>query len=342
MPRQFIHTHISTITDTKSTDSSEDTYFVYHDGQRITLMVADGASQRLKTTGSLQPMLSQYGNGTSPGRYAASLTRDVAAEKTVIAQQMQVRDIPLAANQRLRQELDSIYGELSSAAVLQKEPTLTKLQDDPRFVRLILPICCITVARLDLLKGTLSYAHGGDTALFLLYRDGRTVQVTPDQMGQHDDKMRRELRYVLQNHQPKDEAEFRALTSKARTLNMENGLYHNYEDERGDTDASVGVGVINGMSQLENYLVADTIGVDDLEAFVLTTDGMFWPALLDETVAESQTRVNYMGDLIRQHGIHSYLQALHEEKLADSSGERYQRFAKIDDATAIYVRLTKG
>ncbi len=69
---------------------------------------------------------------------------------------------------------------------------------------------------------------------------------------------------------------------------------------------------------------------------------MFWPALLDETAAESQTRINHMGDLIRQHGIHSYLQALHKEKLADSSGERYQRFGKIDDATAIYVQLTKG
>ena len=43
---------------------------------------------------------------------------------------------------------------------------------------------------------------------FLLYQDGQTVQITPDQMAQHDDKMRREYRRVLRQHQPKNEEEF--------------------------------------------------------------------------------------------------------------------------------------
>jgi serine/threonine protein phosphatase PrpC len=341
MPRQFIHTSISTITDTKSMHTTEDTYFVHHNGQHLTLMVADGTPQRLKTTGSLKPILTQYGNGTKPGRYAASLTRDVVAEKTITDPQMPVRDIPLVANQRLREELESVYGDISSTAVLHKEPNLDKLQDDPRFVRLILPACCITVARLDLHQGTLSYAHGGDTALFLLHRDGRTVQITPDQMVQHDDKMRLERRYVLQKHQPKDEIEFRALATNAQAINIDNGIYHNYEDEHGNTDVALGVGVINGLPQLEAYLVADTLSIDDLEGMVLTSDGMFWPAPLDETAEEAQARVNHMGNLIRQRGLDGYLQALHEEELADTSGERYQHFGKLDDATAIHVQLER-
>ena len=339
MSRQFIHARVSTITDTKSMDTTEDTYFVHHNGSYLTLMVADGTPQRLKTTGSLTPMLDKYGMGTKPGRYAASLIRDTVAEKTVLMPDMPVQDIPLVANQRLREGLKLVYGDISDTAVLQKEPSLTKLHDDPRYVRLILPACCITIARLDLHNGLLNYVHGGDTALFLLYKDGHTIQITPDQMVQHDDKVRVERRRILQVHQPRDEAEFRALATHAQTININNGIYHNYEDKHGNTDRALGVGVINGLPQLEDYLVNDTLNIDDLEGIVLTSDGIFWPAPLDETPEHAQTRVNYMGDLIRQHGLKGYLQAMHEEEFSDAQGERYQHFGKLDDATAIYVQL---
>ena len=98
-------------------------------------------------------------------------------------------------------------------------------------------------------------------------------------------------------------------------------------------------GVINGLPQLESYLVADTLRLDDLEGIVLTTDGMFWPSPLDESEGDAQKRVNHMGDLIRQRGLKGYLKALHEEEQADARGERYQHFAKFDDATGIYVQL---
>lgn len=340
MPHQFIHTHIEALADTvKSLSQTEDSYYTNQQGSFITLMVADGASQRLKTTGSLKPFLEAYETGIAPARYASAIARDVTAEKSTMDKNGSVRDIALAANQRLRENLESVYGEISSEAVLKKEPALTQLQEDPRYVRLILPICCITVARLDLDQRTLSYAHGGDTALFLLYRNGQTVQITPDQMAQHDDKMRREYRRIMQEHQPKDEKELYALATEARTINRNNGIFHNYEDEHGNTDQTVGVGVINGMPQLDAYLVSDTISLDDLEGVILTTDGMFWPAPLDETEAEAQARVNFMGQLIRERGLKGYLQALREEELADADGKKYQHFGKLDDATAIYLTL---
>jgi hypothetical protein len=342
MQRQSIHTTIKTLTDTKSLESTEDTYFVNHNGEHLTLMVADGALQRLKTTGSMKPILKQYGDTTKPGQYASSLIRDVTAELSITAPHIPIQEIPLAANQRLNDALKSVYGDVSRTAVTEIEPTLaSKLQEDPRFVRLILPACCITIARLDLKNGTLDYTHGGDTALFLLYRDGHTVQATPDQMAQHDNKVRRQRLQIMKEHNPKDLAEFRALTSDAQVLNINNGIYHNYEDEHGNIDPSVGVGIINGMPQLESYLINDTISLDNLEGVVATSDGMFWPAPLDETDEQAENRVNHMGNLIRQHGLKGYLQALHTAMLSDEYGEPYRNFVKLDDATAIHVQLER-
>lgn len=340
MPRQYIHTSINTITDTKTLTTTEDTYLVHDNGDEITLMIADGAPQRLKTTGSLQPLYRQYEHVSKPGQYAASLIRDITAEYINTQPKIPVSDIPLVANQRLKEMLESIYGEVSATAVLQKEPTLTRLQDDPRLVRLILPACCFTIARLDLKRGILTYVHGGDTALFLLYQDGRTVQITPDQMKQHDDKVRQERYRIVQEYHPKDEKEYTSLTAHAQVINVNNGIYHNYEDESGDLDLAVGVGVINGLPQLEAYMVEDTISIDGIEGIVLTSDGMFWPAPLDESDHEAEERVNHMGDLIRQHGVKGYLQVLRTE-YQDLQSKDYNRFGKLDDATAVQVRIER-
>lgn len=340
MPRQTITTQVATILDTKSTDVTEDTYFVHHNGESITMMVADGAPQRLKTTGSLQPMLSQYGEGTAPGRYAAYLSRDVTAEIRANSPDASLAEICMAANERLREELEAIYGEITAEAVLAKEPTLTKLAEDPRFVRLILPICCITMARLDLYSGQLSYAHGGDTALFLLYKDGRTEQFTPDQMGQHDDKVRAEIQAIIDETGLRDRESIMAHFDRFKGVDIDNGKYHNYETEDGGIDRTVGVGVIDGLPQFTDYLVTGQITTDDLEGILVTSDGFFWPSPLGETQEQARERVNHMGRIVRNHGLAGYIQALREEELSDADGRKYLRFGAHDDATAIWLQLS--
>lgn len=340
MIRQLIDTSINTITDTKSLDTSEDTYFAQHNGQQLTLMVADGAPQRIKTTGSMKALYHQYKNVSKPGQYAAHLTRHTTAEQTIMRPHQSVGDIPLIANRRLREALESVYGEISASAILEHEPTLNRLQDDPRLVRLILPACCITVARIDLEYATLSYGHCGDTALFLLYQDGSTVQVTPDQMKQHDDVVNRERSRVVKEHQPQDDAEYRQMTADAQITNQNNGIYHNYVDQDGNTDTTLGVGVINGLPQLETYLVTDTISLENVEQIILTSDGMLWPGSFHETIERAEERVNYMGNLIRQHGIHGYLQLLHQD-ISNPESPNYRRFGKVDDATAVHVQIIK-
>ncbi len=340
MSRRTIHAQISTILDTKSTDVTEDTYFVHHNGETITVMVADGAPQRLKTTGSLLPMLQQYGQDTAPGRYAAYLTRDVTAEVSTNSPDTPLADICLVANQRLRKELEAIYGEITVEAVMAKEPSLTKLTEDPRFVRLILPICCITMARVDLYNGRLSYAHGGDTALFLLYKDGRTVQITPDQMGQHDDKMRAEIQAIVDETGKRDRETLLANWDRFKSVDVYNGIYHNYEDENGAVDPAVGVGVINGLPQFENYLVTSEVSIDDLEGILVTSDGFFWPSALGETEEQAAVRVNEMGQMVRQQGLAGYMKSLREEESSDADGSKYLRFGSHDDATAVWLQLS--
>jgi len=340
MPRQTITAQIATILDTKSTDVTEDTYFVHHNGESITMMVADGAPQRLKTTGSLQPMLTQYGEGTAPGRFAAYLSRDVTAEMSTTAPEVPLADICIAANNQLRAELEMVYGEVTAEAVLAKEPTLTKLAEDPRFVRLILPICCITMARLDLYTGQLSYAHGGDTALFLLYKDGRTVQFTPDQMGQHDDRVRAEIQAIIDETGKRDRETIMAHWDRFKSVDIDNGIYHNYESKDGKIDAAVGVGVIDGLPQFADYLVTGQVPVDDLEGVLVTSDGFYWPSALGETEEQAAERVNRMGRMVRTNGLAGYIQALREEEDSDADGSKYLRFGSHDDATAIWLQLS--
>lgn len=338
MARQRIHVSITTIMDTKSTDTTEDTYLVHHNGEQITVMVADGAPQRVRTTDSLLPMLAQYGEGTATGRYAAYLSRDVVSQQASSAN-TSLRDMALAANNRLRTELERIYGEITAEAVLRAEPSLEKLKEDPRFVRLILPVSCLTLARLNLYTGTFDYAHAGDTAVFLLYKDGRTVQVTPDQMAQHDDKMRLEIQHIIDETGSRDRETLMANFDRFQHVNVNNGIYHNYEAADGTTDHAVGVGVINGLPQLEAYIVEGSLHIDALEGVILSSDGFFWPSVLGETEAQAAERVSHMGHLLREHGLHGYMERLREEERADADGSRYLRFGSHDDATAVYLRF---
>jgi hypothetical protein len=333
--RQTIPARIDIIQDTKSLTITEDTLFTWSDGTRFTLMAADGAPQRLKTTGSMRAMLDAYGPGTAPGRYAALLARTVTAG--MAAGPAAPSDFALAVNARLRANLEAVYGELTAEAVLAAEPTLTQLAEDPRYLRWILPICCYTLAQVDLERGAIHYAHAGDTAIFALYRDGRTAQITSDRMAQHDDKMRYRLREIMQDQPVRGLEDLQPHLGDIMALNQYNGIYHNYVDEGGAPDPEVGVGVINGLAPLADYLETGVLAVDELDGLLLTTDGMFWPAPLDESAEAAQARVDRMGRMIREQGLQRYVAALREEERSDADGRKYQRFGNHDDASALLL-----
>ncbi len=336
LQRQTIRALIDLIQDTKSLSTTEDALYVSTDGIRLTLMVADGAPQRLKTTHSLAPLLMEGGQSIKPGRYASHLAREITA-RMADKPHVTPREMALMANTSLRQQLERVYVRLTAEAVLAVEPTLTPLRQDPRFIRWILPVCCYTVVTIDLVSGAVHYAHAGDTAIFACYRDGHTEQVTPDQMAQHDHKVRARIRDLMQTVDIRSRDDLAPYREELQAIDQYNGIYHNYEDEHGAPDLTVGVGVINGLPQLEHYLVEGALDADDLQGLIVASDGMFWPSPLDETPEARADRINRMGHHILAHGLRSYVQALRAEEAADSDGRRYQMFGSHDDATAAVV-----
>jgi len=329
---------ISTIQSAKTDRPSEDTFFTSANADRVIALVADGASQRVRTTHKLRPLLDRYGEGTTPGRCAALITRDVVSQTLSAGQNVSLTEAVLAANEHLRAGLEAIYGTLTADAVYQHEPELHFLLDDPRLLRLILPVCCVTTVRVDVQAGRLEYAHGGDTALFLFYRDGRTVRAITDQMIQHDG---RAVQAALDIKAASGAAHLADVVTdeRVREMNIANGIYHNYEDESGATDAAVGVGVINGLPMLAAYLETGSVPTADLAGFLVCSDG-FPPhsTAIADAVAEMGL-IQAMRESIEAKGLAGYLAELRAAEYADAGLDIYPRLGQHDDATAIYVEF---
>lgn len=319
---------------------SEDTYFAHADAGQIVALVADGAPQRIRTTANMKPLLETFGPETSPGRCAALITRDIAAGKLITERGITLTEAVLAANDHLRAGLENVYGALTAEAILQHKPELAFLNDEPRLLRLILPVCCVTVARVDVNAGALEYAHGGDTALFLFYRDGRVVRATRDQMIQHDG------RAVEAAQQIKAETGAAHLVDvvtaeRVRDINIGNGIYHNFEDPIGATDPAVGVGVINGLPALAAYLETGRVPLDELAGFLVCSDGFpphDPPASKDDESAATN-RLLAMRAKVEADGLAAYIADLREIEADDAGLDTYPRLGQYDDATAIYVKL---
>jgi hypothetical protein len=124
--------------------------------------------------------------------------------------------------------------------------------------------------------------------------------------------------------------------------NRLNGLYHNYVDAQGATDLKVGVGVINGLPELETYLQRGTIDLHEVSGVLLCTDGFLWPAPLDESIADREKRFQNMRERIERDGLRGYYRDLRAVQAADAIRDAYPRFKIHDDCTAIFVELERS
>src|SRR5690606_11381520 len=138
--------------------------------------------------------------------------------------------------------------------------------------RLMLPACVTTVVRLSMTQNKVCYAHAGDTSLITRYKDGTVQQLTRDEMGLYDAKalqvakeIRTETRVPNLSDVVKDE--------RVVAVNMHNGIYHNYVDESGNTDPEIGVGVVNGLLELEDYVDTGEFNTENIASLILCTDG---------------------------------------------------------------------
>jgi hypothetical protein len=78
------------------------TFFTSANADRVIALVADGAPQRVRTTHKLRPLLDRYGEGTTSGRCAALITRDVISQKLNAGLSVSLTEAVLAANNYLR------------------------------------------------------------------------------------------------------------------------------------------------------------------------------------------------------------------------------------------------
>jgi hypothetical protein len=125
-----------------------------------------------------------------------------------------------------------------------------------------------------------------------------------------------------------------------RNLDRDHRIYHNFVDENGATNPARGVGVIDGLPQLADYIRTGMITLDGLAAIIVVSDGAIWPAPLHETPRAQKARYERMWAQVRQEGLSGYLAALRAEERADSNRERYPRFKLHDDATAVALWLS--
>jgi hypothetical protein len=312
---------------------NEDAYHFQRDENQITLLVADGAAQRLKTQ-QFQIMLAENGIAGSAASYAARLTAEAAANHPTLSP----REILLQAKESLRDKLVDVYGDLTAEAILAQEPQLIEhIQPDLRLFRLALPVCVATVAQIDCQTNQLTYAHAGDTALFTFQKDGSVSEVTFDQMA-HYDKQTLALVLKLQAEEGLDFDTARE-DERVKKINRQHGLYHNYVDEDGQTDPELGVGAINGLPELVDYIEEGVIDLADVAGVVVCSDGFPWPIPWEETPSDKKTRLKHMRDLIERDGLRHYFEQLRAEEQADSARRQYPRLKVHDDVTGIYLRL---
>lgn len=311
---------------------NEDVGYCAFDDETVVMLVADGAGQRLKTT-----LTHDLFDGQSAARYAARLVRDTVAYSGL---QCDPVEVLLNANDRLYECLCQVYGDLTAEAMLHHEPQLAEeLMADERLIRLALPICVTTLVRVDLYSSRLWFAHAGDTALFLFHEDGTVTQVTDDHVArEHDNQALYTARTIQQEHNLERLSDVLNHPNVQRA-NRKSGLYHNYVDSHGQTNASLGVAVVNGLPELGDYLQRGEVSIDGVRALLVCSDGFIWRERWGESESETEQRWQMMRQRIESDGLAGYVAALRAIEQVDSACNLYPRFKVHDDVTAVYLEI---
>jgi hypothetical protein len=317
---------------------TEDACFAGVYEHHAVIMAADGAPVRLHPVNSLNALTARFADAYSadvtPSGVAARLVRDTVARRAHITPCVPPSALVEEANTALAETLCAIYGALDAQAVMEHEPTLTLLAEEPRAVRLALPACTYTIACVDRARSVVEFAHGADSALLAFMRGGEVRRLTPDQMRQHDDAAKRV--WLSNPDQPAEHAFFRARgVNRGREIDLLNGLYHNYIDAHGQPNPAVGVSVVDGLPEMHTYMVTGTEPLADIEALLVVTDGMFLPVPPDAPDPD-HARLHEMRALIEAHGLAGYIEALRAEEVRVRAANPLYRH---DDASGVLLRL---
>jgi hypothetical protein len=302
------------------------------DESRIFLCVIDGASTREKDT-SLQQHVNADGPETSLAQIASRICKTALFQSLAGAPLDSLSGHLLNANQKIKDFVEGVYGEISAEAVLKRDPHLHYLREDPRLVRLVLPVCMCTLAKIDLAEGRLSFAHTGDTALFT--KSGEMLKrQTIDSLAKYDSLALDHGKKIQNDMGIKDFSEVSHL-DEVREINKQNGLFHNYVDENQNTDLNKGVGVLDGLPELAGYIQEGSIALSDIISVLVCSDGFLRILNAEEELPEVSNVFRHIGE----QGIHAYLAHLRARESLDSNRNELPRFKTHDDATGIFVEF---
>lgn len=303
----------------------------------VTIAVIDGAGVR-KPLPSLVSGIKKYYPSLTPSAYVAYLLKTSLLDQLRREPERPLSEALITANETLRRAIEQIIGSFDPIKILAElnEP----LGGEPRNIRLVLPACVVTVARLDLTNCQLNFAHLGDTSLLELCHDGEAIQHTTDQMAPFD-KAAFEAVADLQRRRGLPHFKDAVMLPEGRRFIIESGLQLNYVDTYGKTNRQQGCGVIDGLPEVADYIETGIVTIDPERTlgFVLLSDGLELLSSPGEKMAQRKQRLRRTARLIRRSGLCGLYDAMSKMAESDVHLDRYPRSKVQDDATGIYVRI---
>jgi hypothetical protein len=301
----------------------------------LSFAVIDGAGVRKSLPEIGEKVRRQFPNLT-PAAFASHLLKRSLEQQLRDNPAHPLRTVLLQANDLLRAEITQIVGTFDARQIVQKLGA--PFASDPRNVRLVLPTCVVTLARLDLTHARLEFAHLGDTGLFEMFYDGDVVRHTRDQMRPFDLQA---LISVLTLQQSRQIEHFENAVSspEGREFIIQSGLRLNYVDDFGNTDPQQGCGAMNGLPQMEDYIETGTVELDGSRTagLFLLSDGLELLSPLHEDPVQQHQRYRKIGQLVRQFGLRGLYNEMAQMTAADAHLDTYPRTKLQDDATGIYL-----
>ena len=320
--------------------SNEDTWLVVESPaspRSITLAVIDGAGVRRPLPSFVRELYKLFPNLT-PAAYAAYILKKSLEEQLQTETTKPLSQTLITANQSLRDAVEGILGYFDLSKILTESDE--SLRHDVRNIRMVLPACVATIARLNLSTHHLEFAHLGDTSLLEICYDGRVVRHTTDQMRPFDSMAFEE---ILNLQRARKLPHFRDAVTlpEGRHFIIESGLRLNYVDTNGKTDKQQGCGVINGLPEMTDYIETGTflVSPERTQSFLLLTDGLELLSPLYEKEEEHKQRLRRTAHLVQESGLDGLYNEVSKMAESDSDFDRYPRTKYQDDATGIYIQV---
>lgn len=323
--------------------ANEDSFIAYEQNDRqpqYILAAIDGAT----SVAFYEPLidyLRRERNSITPAALAASVTRDaILTYLGTFPKQEEIKphNLLLHANNRLRDLLDDVAeGIFDAEYILRNFPHYNNILYDHRKIRLFLPAAAVTLAVIDTAVQTLYFGQLGDTTLALCYADGSVEIPAREGTRSYDSALFAAVQQVSARGMKVIDVIQNPLI---QSLNHNYRIFHNFVDDSGNTVPDRGVGVINGLPELEDYIKTGVVSLQNVEAVLVMSDGFEWPGNPTNPHDNLQERVQRMWHYIRQHGTQNYLRTLRAEERSDPDREKYPRFKLHDDATGILLYIS--